>query len=101
MTFAVPFSYCSCSYSPEQAGGRALALERGADAFPSQVGRRPVFVGSLLVFALFQIGDALAQNFATIIVIRFIAAVFASSPLTNAGGVVSLCSARPLFSSSL
>ncbi|TNY19034.1 major facilitator superfamily domain-containing protein [Rhodotorula diobovata] len=52
------------------------------------VGRRPVFVGSLLVFALFQIGDALAQNFATIIVIRFIAAVFASSPLTNAGGVI-------------
>ncbi|GAA5844249.1 hypothetical protein JCM9279_001738 [Rhodotorula babjevae] len=52
------------------------------------LGRRPVFVGTLLVFALFQIGDALAQNFATVIVIRFLAAVFASSPLIVAGGVI-------------
>ncbi|KPV73417.1 uncharacterized protein RHOBADRAFT_29141 [Rhodotorula graminis WP1] len=52
------------------------------------LGRRPVFVGTLLVFALFQIGDALAQNFATVIVIRFLAAVFASSPLVAAGGVI-------------
>ncbi|GJN94321.1 hypothetical protein Rhopal_007395-T1 [Rhodotorula paludigena] len=47
------------------------------------VGRRPVFVVTLAVFALFQIGDAVAQNIWTIIIIRFFAATFASSPLTN------------------
>ncbi|BGP35356.1 hypothetical protein JCM10296v2_007192 [Rhodotorula toruloides] len=52
------------------------------------IGRRPVFVVSLAIFGLFQIGDALAQNIWTIIIIRFLAACFASSPLTNAGGVI-------------
>ena len=67
----------------------SLLYSRATNASPLQLGRRPVFVVTLLVFALFQIGDALAQNFATVIVIRFLAAVFASSPLTNAGGVIS------------
>ncbi|BGP43462.1 hypothetical protein JCM10449v2_007497 [Rhodotorula kratochvilovae] len=52
------------------------------------IGRRPVFVVSLLIFAIFQIGDALAQNIWTLVIIRFLAATFASSPLTNAGGVI-------------
>lgn len=41
------------------------------DSSLSQVGRRPVFVVTLAVFALFQIGDAVAQNIWTIIIIRF------------------------------
>ncbi|GAA5905253.1 hypothetical protein JCM6882_003727 [Rhodosporidiobolus microsporus] len=52
------------------------------------VGRRPVFVGTMLCFAIWQIGDALAKNIWTVIIIRFFAATFASSPLTNAGGII-------------
>ncbi|GAA5820851.1 hypothetical protein JCM11251_001844 [Rhodosporidiobolus azoricus] len=52
------------------------------------VGRRPVFVGTMIIFAIWQIGDALAQNIWTVIIVRFFAAVFASSPLTNAGGII-------------
>ncbi|GAA6034746.1 hypothetical protein JCM8097_001149 [Rhodosporidiobolus ruineniae] len=52
------------------------------------VGRRPVFVISMLIFAIWQIGDALAKNIWTVIIVRFFAATFASSPLTNAGGVI-------------
>ncbi|GAA5993231.1 hypothetical protein JCM10908_004521 [Rhodotorula pacifica] len=51
-------------------------------------GRRPIFILSLAIFVLFQIGCALAQNIQTLIICRFLAAVFASSPLTNAGGVI-------------
>ncbi|EIN07969.1 MFS general substrate transporter [Punctularia strigosozonata HHB-11173 SS5] len=51
-------------------------------------GRRPIFILSLFLFMIFQIGCALAQNIATIIVIRFLTGVFSASPLTNAGGVI-------------
>ncbi|GAA5863585.1 hypothetical protein JCM3774_006537 [Rhodotorula dairenensis] len=51
-------------------------------------GRRPIFVLSLAVFVIFQIGCALAQNIWTLIICRFFAALFASSPLVVAGGVV-------------
>lgn len=51
-------------------------------------GRRPIFILTLAVFVLFQIGCALAQNIWTLIICRFFAAVFASSPLVNCGGVI-------------
>jgi DHA1 family multidrug resistance protein-like MFS transporter len=53
-----------------------------------QFGRRPIFILTLAVFVLFQIGCALAQNIWTLIICRFFAAVFASSPLVNCGGVI-------------
>lgn len=59
-----------------------------ADECVEQYGRRPIFVLSLAVFVLFQIGCALAQNIWTLIICRFFAALFASSPLVVAGGVV-------------
>lgn len=52
------------------------------------LGRRPIFILTLAVFGLFQIGCALAQNIWTLIICRFFAAVFASSPLVNCGGVI-------------
>ncbi|KWU42925.1 MFS general substrate transporter, partial [Rhodotorula sp. JG-1b] len=51
-------------------------------------GRRPIFILTLAVFVLFQIGCALAQNIWTLVICRFFAAVFASSPLVNCGGVI-------------
>ncbi|BGP20179.1 hypothetical protein JCM10213v2_008314 [Rhodosporidiobolus nylandii] len=52
------------------------------------IGRRPVFLISMLIFAIWQIGCALAQNVWTLIICRFLAGTFAASPLTNAGGVI-------------
>ncbi|GAA6008917.1 hypothetical protein JCM10207_004025 [Rhodosporidiobolus poonsookiae] len=52
------------------------------------VGRRPIFVISLFIFALWQIGCALAKNIQTLCIMRFLAGTFAASPLTNAGGVI-------------
>jgi DHA1 family multidrug resistance protein-like MFS transporter len=51
-------------------------------------GRRPVFLWTFLLVVLFQIGEALAKNIATLLVCRFFSGVFAASPITNAGGVV-------------
>lgn len=51
-------------------------------------GRRPVFLLTLLIFALFQIGEARAQSGATLLVCRFLSGLFAASPLSNSGGVI-------------
>lgn len=51
-------------------------------------GRRVTFVYSYAVFALFQIGCALAQNLETLLVCRFFAGLFGASPLVNSGGVI-------------
>jgi hypothetical protein len=37
-------------------------------------------------YTLFQLGQALAQNFGTLIVTRFLSGFFAVAPLTNSGG---------------
>lgn len=52
------------------------------------IGRRPVFIFTMACYALLQIGEALAPNFATILVCRALAGIFASAPLSNAGGVI-------------
>jgi len=52
------------------------------------VGRYPVYLGSLLVFACWILGAALAPNFGAQIVFRFLAGFSASTPLTVAGGSV-------------
>ncbi|GAA5901413.1 MFS transporter [Sporobolomyces salmoneus] len=51
-------------------------------------GRRIIFLISMAVFGIFQIQCGLAQNIETIVIGRFLAGSFASSPLTNCGGVV-------------
>ncbi|KAJ7578147.1 MFS polyamine transporter [Mycena floridula] len=52
------------------------------------VGRRPVFVGTLFVYSLFHLGQALAQNIQTLLVTRFFAGFFAVAPLTICGGTI-------------
>ncbi|KAA1468270.1 MFS general substrate transporter [Dentipellis sp. KUC8613] len=53
-----------------------------------QVGRRPVFLVSFLFYTGFQVGCALSQNTASILIFRFLGGTFAAAPLTNSGGVV-------------
>ncbi|CAE6426807.1 unnamed protein product [Rhizoctonia solani] len=51
-------------------------------------GRRLIFIVSFLPFTLFHLGGALAHNIPTLLVTRFLAGSFGSSPLTNAGGTI-------------
>ncbi|KAF9890551.1 hypothetical protein FE257_005682 [Aspergillus nanangensis] len=52
------------------------------------VGRQVVFLVSYFGLAAFCAGAAAAQNPWTLMVLRFLAGAFGSSPLTNAGGVI-------------
>ncbi|KAJ3734719.1 MFS general substrate transporter [Lentinula guzmanii] len=54
-----------------------------------EFGRRPVFIVSFFVYTMFQIGMALAKNTASLLVFRFLGGVFAASPLTNSGALIS------------
>lgn len=49
------------------------------------VGRRPVFVGTMIIYCLFQLPSALGRNMTSVLIGRFLAGTFASAPLTNAG----------------
>ncbi|KAF8605506.1 MFS general substrate transporter [Ceratobasidium sp. AG-I] len=51
-------------------------------------GRRLIFMVSFLPFTLFHLGGALGHNVPTLLVTRFLAGAFGSSPLTNAGGCI-------------
>ncbi|KZT28599.1 MFS general substrate transporter [Neolentinus lepideus HHB14362 ss-1] len=51
-------------------------------------GRRHIFIVTMSVYTLFHLGGALGQNIATLLSTRFLAGVFGSSPLTNAGGAI-------------
>lgn len=42
-------------------------------------GRLPVFLVTMAIYTIFQIGDALATNMATLLVVRFIAGTFAAA----------------------
>lgn len=53
------------------------------------IGRQIPFFFSFLLLAVFCAGCAAAPNIQTLLVLRFFAGAFGSSPLTNAGGVVS------------
>lgn len=52
------------------------------------VGRQILFTGTYLALTAFNAGAAGSQNIGTLIVLRFFAGAFGSSPLTNAGGVI-------------
>lgn len=51
-------------------------------------GRQYLFFGTYMMLTIFNAGAAGANSAATLIVMRFLAGTFGSSPLTNAGGVI-------------
>jgi len=54
-----------------------------------QYGRRPIFIISFFGFLCFQIGSALANNTASVIIFRFLGGTFAAAPLANSGALIS------------
>ncbi|KAJ5747135.1 uncharacterized protein N7511_008831 [Penicillium nucicola] len=52
------------------------------------IGRQIVFLGTFLALSIFCAGAAGSKNIWTLIILRFFAGSFGSSPLTNAGGVI-------------
>ncbi|KAG2139189.1 major facilitator superfamily domain-containing protein [Suillus bovinus] len=53
-----------------------------------QYGRRPIFIISFIVYLCFQIGCALSQNIASILIFRFLGGTFAAAPLANSGALI-------------
>lgn len=51
-------------------------------------GRQVLFFSTYAILTAFNAGAAGAQNIQTLIILRFFAGAFGSSPLTNAGGVI-------------
>lgn len=51
-------------------------------------GRQYLFFGTYMLLTAFNAGAAGSKNIGTLIVLRFLAGAFGSSPLTNAGGVI-------------
>lgn len=51
-------------------------------------GRQILFTGTYMMLTIFNAAGAGANSAATLIVMRFLAGTFGSSPLTNAGGVI-------------
>lgn len=51
-------------------------------------GRRLVFLGVWPLYLCFVLGTALAPNIGAMLAFRFLSGCFASSPLTNSGGVI-------------
>ncbi|KAM6510988.1 hypothetical protein FSOLCH5_011434 [Fusarium solani] len=51
-------------------------------------GRQKVFIFTYFALTAFNVGAACAQTMPTLLVLRFLAGAFGSSPLTNAGGVI-------------
>lgn len=53
-----------------------------------RIGRRPVFLLSIFMYTIWNIGCALSTNTAQILVFRFLGGVFGAAPLTNSGGII-------------
>ncbi|KAF2086226.1 MFS general substrate transporter [Saccharata proteae CBS 121410] len=51
-------------------------------------GRQYLFMGTYAMLTIFNAAAAGSQNIQTLIILRFFAGAFGSSPLTNAGGVI-------------
>lgn len=51
-------------------------------------GRQPLFIGTYAALTAFNAGAAGSRNIWTLVILRFFAGAFGSSPLTNAGGVI-------------
>ncbi|KAI1489588.1 MFS general substrate transporter [Biscogniauxia mediterranea] len=59
-----------------------------AGPFSETFGRNMVYIVSMVVFMLFLLAKGLAPNFGAALAFRFLAGLFASTPLTCAGGTV-------------
>lgn len=59
-----------------------------AGPFSETLGRNVIYISTMLIYMLFLMGCGLAPSFGAHIVLRFFAGVFASSPLTVAGGTI-------------
>ena len=57
-----------------------------AGPFSETLGRNVVYIVTMLVYMLFLMGCGLAPTYGGHITLRFLAGIFASSPLTVAGG---------------
>jgi len=51
-------------------------------------GRLPVYVGTIFLATIFEIACAVAPNAPALLVLRFIAGLVSSAPLSNAGGTL-------------
>jgi multidrug resistance protein len=56
--------------------------------FSEIYGRQILFFGTYAMLTFFNAGAAGSQNIQTLLILRFFAGAFGSSPLTNAGGVI-------------
>lgn len=53
-----------------------------------EFGRLPIYVVSMLFFSCFQIGAATSKNIHSLVICRFFAGFFGTTPLSNAGGSI-------------
>ncbi|EJF55857.1 MFS general substrate transporter [Dichomitus squalens LYAD-421 SS1] len=53
-----------------------------------EYGRKPIFIFSFIFYTGFQVGCALSQNTASIIIFRLLSGIFAAAPLANSGAVI-------------
>lgn len=51
-----------------------------------EVGRLPIYIIGMLLFSCFQIGAATSNNIQSLVICRFFAGFFGTTPLSNAGG---------------
>ncbi|KAK7468768.1 hypothetical protein VKT23_003269 [Stygiomarasmius scandens] len=54
-----------------------------------EYGRRPIFIICFFAYMMFQVGMGLAQNTATLLILRLLGGIFAAAPLANSGAVMS------------
>ncbi|KAK9248083.1 major facilitator superfamily domain-containing protein [Lipomyces tetrasporus] len=59
-----------------------------AAPFSEIFGRNLIYISTLILFAIFILGSALAPNFGGQVVLRFLAGFFGSTPLVCAGGSI-------------
>ena len=60
-----------------------------AGPFSEEFGRNPVYIINMVLFMIFVMASGLAPNIGAQLAFRFLAGIFASTPLTCAGGSVS------------
>lgn len=51
-------------------------------------GRKPIFIISFTCYTLFQVGNALARNTASLLVFRLLGGIFAAAPIANSGALI-------------
>ncbi|KAK8870073.1 hypothetical protein IAR55_000643 [Kwoniella newhampshirensis] len=82
-----------CGQLAATAGTSCFLIGMGVGAMPMAplaelYGRLPVYLITILLASLFEVGSALAPNTAGLLILRFIAGFFSTTPLSNAGGTL-------------